>query len=438
MPSDFTQLTELAATWQAQLPLTAESNDRLWKKLRLEWNYHSNHIEGNTLTYGETEMLLLHDRTTGNHTHREYLEMKAHNVGIDHVRSLASDLSRPLTEADIRDLNRIILKEPFWKPASTADGHPTRKEIIPGQYKTSPNSVRTATGEMFYYASVEDTPPRMAALASWLQQELAAPTIHPVELAARLHYDFVRIHPFNDGNGRVARLLVNYVLMRAGYLPVIVRTEDKKNYLTVLQLADAGDIGPLIEYFSNLAYWSLKLGLKAAKGEPVDEPSDVEKEIALFVRSQQAEKKAEAVTKEVFQQVFAESLRPLLEKAETKFAQLKPLFKRTEVRSRFVGHGETITGPNINFPPLRYMAHGESCFVSFMFYNYQGEAPAPFDFEFVIEIHFPPDRYTIATGAAIIVSNPYSKLILSDESDQLVSEMLAKAFRAIKLKAARK
>jgi hypothetical protein len=119
MHTELQLLDALRDEWQALQPLSAENEARLWKKLRLEWNYHSNHIEGNTLTYGETELLLLHDRTTGNHSHREYLEMKAHDVGIEHVRNLAADKDRLISESDIRDLNRIILKEPFWKYAET-------------------------------------------------------------------------------------------------------------------------------------------------------------------------------------------------------------------------------------------------------------------------------------------------------------------------------
>ena len=167
MNFDLNRLTVLKQEWESLQPLLPERHATLWRKLRLEWNYHSNHIEGNTLTYEETELLLLHDRTIGNHHHREYLEMKAHDVGIGHVAALAADPARIIAEADIRNLNKIILKEPFWKAAETRDGQATRKEIIPGQYKTSPNNVRLANGEIFFFASVEDTPPKMQALAVW-------------------------------------------------------------------------------------------------------------------------------------------------------------------------------------------------------------------------------------------------------------------------------
>jgi Fic family protein len=83
--------------------------------LRLDWNYHSNHIEGNTLTYGEAELLLIHDATTGTHSHREHLEMKAHDLAVDHVRALSRDKERFLTEADIRNFNLLVLKDRFGK-----------------------------------------------------------------------------------------------------------------------------------------------------------------------------------------------------------------------------------------------------------------------------------------------------------------------------------
>jgi Fic family protein len=433
MSTPFDTLTALRDEWLALQPLAAGNEARLWKKLRLEWNYHSNHIEGNTLTYGETELLLLHDRTTGNHSHREYLEMKAHDVAIEHVRKMATEPARLITEADVRGLNQIILKESFWKAAETPDGQPTRKEIIPGEYKTSPNNVRLPNGDIFFFASVEDTPPRMAALMDWLRQELQAPTLHPVALAAKLHHEFVLIHPFGDGNGRVARLLVNYVLMRHGYLPLIVRTEDKANYLTALQLADAGELNALIAYFHTLTEQSLHLGIKAAKGEAIDEPSDVEKEVSIFVRQQQARKQGDpVVTKEMIHELITTSLRPFLERVETKLQKLVPLFKRARFMFRD-GLG-TATGSMLQVPMsnLQYVGPGEEIVITFFFIGYQGEAPTPFDLEVSVGIHFPPGKYTITHDGQVIASHDYSTLVLAEEAELLSSQILAEAFAKIK------
>jgi Fic family protein len=148
-------------------PLKPEDQQRLDKKFRLEFNYNSNHIEGNTLTYGETELLLIFDKTTGDHDKREYDEMEAHDVALKMVQSEAADPERPLTEQFIRSLNQCLLVKPFWKEAITEDGQSTRKKITPGQYKSSPNSVRLQNGEIFHYASPQETPAKMEELVAW-------------------------------------------------------------------------------------------------------------------------------------------------------------------------------------------------------------------------------------------------------------------------------
>lgn len=218
-------LAPLAAAWRAAQPLPAPNESRLWQRLRIEWSYNSNHIEGNTLTYGETLLLLIHGRTRGEHLLREYEEMRGHDVAIELVRQLARE-DRPVSEGDIRDLNRIVLKEGFWRAAETPEGEPTRKWIEPGRYKTQPNHGLTAAGEIFYFAAPEETPARMGELVAGLRTEEENSTLPLLSLLARLHQDFIRIHPFDDGNGRVVRLLLNYVLRRAGLPAMVVRSRD--------------------------------------------------------------------------------------------------------------------------------------------------------------------------------------------------------------------
>ncbi|WP_341842437.1 hypothetical protein [Chitinophaga caseinilytica] len=152
-------------------PMSEENRRRLDQKIRLEFNYNSNHLEGNTLTYGETQLLLLFDKTTGNHDLREYEEMKAHDVAFEMIKQWASEPDRPLTEAGLRELHRILLVRPFWKEALTPDGQPTRREIQIGAYKSYPNSVRLQNGEIFHYATPEETPIKMGELIAWYREE---------------------------------------------------------------------------------------------------------------------------------------------------------------------------------------------------------------------------------------------------------------------------
>lgn len=322
----------LKSAWDKAQPLEEASSQRLWRKLRLEWNYNSNHIEGNTLTYGETELLLIFGQTDGRHSIREFEEMKAHDVTIAHVREVAG-APRALTESDIRDLNLMILKEPFWKPAITIHGYETRKRIVPGEYKTSPNNVRTATGEIFHFADPLETPVKMRELVGWLQLRLATGDEHICHVISRLHHQFVLIHPFDDGNGRVARLLVNYVLMRAGFPPIVVKSRDKQNYLAALNQADTGNLDAFTLYLASEVIWSLDLGLRAASGGNIEEPDDLDKEIAVFAKQHgDPDNKAPMKSAEVLTQCSREVWMPLIDVLRDKMRPLAALFSRDELR----------------------------------------------------------------------------------------------------------
>lgn len=314
---------ELDALW----PLKPEHEQRLWQKLRLEWNYNSNHIEGNTLTYGETFLLLIHGQTNGGHSMREFEEMKAHDVAVSMVKAWSADKERPLSENDVRSLNEVLLKEPFWKEAITADGQPTRIEVIPGQYKKTGNVVRQPDGSLFHYASPDEVPARMQELMAWYS---SSNDLHPVQKAAILHHRFIVIHPFGDGNGRTARLLVNYHLMRHGLMPLVVRSADKSNYLRCLKLADAGDMTPFAEYLADAEVWALELAIKAARGESVEEPTDVDKELALFKQHTKApETPRLEKSEEVLAKIYRLSLRPLFERFIEAMIPFEEFFKTT-------------------------------------------------------------------------------------------------------------
>ncbi len=264
------------------LPMKEEYKRELDKKIRLEFNYNSNHLEGNTFTYGETKLLLLFGQTSAGKTIRDTEEMKAHDVAYKMITDWAADKEYVLTERDIKDLNRIILVEPFKKATKTPDGQPSSRIINIGDYKQQSNSVETATGEIFEFASPIETPAKMGDLMQWYRGEEGKGEFDAVSLAALFHYRFVRIHPFDDGNGRISRLLMNYILLKNGYPPVVIKSADKHNYLAALRMADADDIEAFVQYIAEQLQWSLELYIKAAKGESVDEPGDLDKKLAAL------------------------------------------------------------------------------------------------------------------------------------------------------------
>ena len=310
-----TELDRMISEWNDwRQKMRSKDEERLWTKLRMEWNYNSNHIEGNTLTYQETELLLLHDRTSGGHPLRDYEEMKAHNVAIEHTRRLAGD-DQLLSEGDVRDLNKILLKEPFWQPAITPDCQPTRKRIIPGQYKTQPNHVRTASGALHRFAEPEETPQLMAQWIRDFRRDLARNAYPLPMFLAQSHWSLLRIHPFDDGNGRTARLLANYVLLRNSLLPIVIKSAERDRYLGGLQNADTGRMLPLTRFMLDNVIWSLDLGIRAAKGESIRESEDIDKEMELFIRNKKGPE-PDPSDVEVLDQVYFRFVSPIIEKLD--------------------------------------------------------------------------------------------------------------------------
>lgn len=264
------QAEQLKAELDSLRPLDAEAEARIMQKFRLDWNYHSNNLEGNSLTYGETKALILFGITAQGKPLKDHFEITGHNDAINWVVDLVKGETE-LTEVFIRELHTLLLKESSYKEAQTPDGKPTRRKIEVGKYKTQPNHVITVTGETFYFATPEETPAKMQELIEWFRIEKAKPEVNTIILSALFHYKFIRIHPFDDGNGRVARILMNFILMQFGYPPVIIKTEDKVNYFRVLRLADADQLNPFIDYIANNLISSLEIMISGARGGIAEE-----------------------------------------------------------------------------------------------------------------------------------------------------------------------
>ena len=252
--------------WQSIQPLSENDRERVSRRFTVDFNYNSNHIEGNTLTYGQTELLLLFGKVVGEANFRDCEEMKASNVGLQMMLVESSELQQPLTQNFIRTLHRTLLREDYTVYRNLPGGVQTSYVIHAGQYKTRPNSVITRYGDRFEYASPEETPALMTDLVDWYNQAEQEGKLSPVELAALFHYRYIRIHPFEDGNGRIARLLVNYILAKHNYPMIVVRSKNKSEYLEALHAADLlvgdipsvgahaslQDIRPFLQYFKGL------------------------------------------------------------------------------------------------------------------------------------------------------------------------------------------
>jgi len=306
------KVEQLKTELDALRPIDADIEARIWQKLRLDWNYHSNKLEGNTYSYGETKMLLMKGLTAGGKPVRDHEEITGHDKAIDFVLDSIKN-EEPLSETFIRHLHTLILVRDFWADAKTADGQPTKRLIKVGAYKTEPNHVETSSGDIFYFAEPIETPAKMHELIEWFREKSSVKKTDIIVLATEFHYRFVRIHPFDDGNGRLARLLMNFILMRFGYPPVVIKNEDKDNYIAVLEQADFQILKPFVDYIANNLALSFKLMILGAKGESIDDPEDLGKELAFMDRSFASLRAKTPITKntDVVLNVFDESLEPL-------------------------------------------------------------------------------------------------------------------------------
>jgi len=202
------------AALDAARPLPQYTAASLRETLMLEWTYHSNAIEGNTLRLRETKVVL-EGITVGGKSVREHLEAMNHHDAILYVEDAVSK-GAALSEWQIRNIHGLVLKGINEEAAH----YRCKNVVIAGTSKTPPD--------------FRHLPTEMAALIAWYE---TAGAMHPVERAAELHARFVKIHPFVDGNGRTGRLLLNFEMMKDGYPPVIIRKEDRFAYYDALDIA---------------------------------------------------------------------------------------------------------------------------------------------------------------------------------------------------------
>ncbi len=223
------QINKLKSWLDSFRPFPPTVIAELKKLYDVRFTYHSNAIEGNTLTQSETEMILEKGITVGGKTLKEHLEVIGHKEAIDYVEELARK-DAPIGEREIKDLHSLIMRDIDRDEA--------------GRYRRL--DVRAAGTEHIY-------PPHfqlselMEGFAEWLHSETAK-RLHPVEYAAEAHYRLASVHPFRDGNGRTARLLMNLLLIRRGYPVAVITNERRKEYIDSLAYAQANndEIGGLI------------------------------------------------------------------------------------------------------------------------------------------------------------------------------------------------
>ena len=206
-------------------PLPQVAIARMRQDLLLEWTYHSNSIEGNTLTLQETRVVIEHGITIGGKTLREHFEAINHHKAIAFIETLAQP-EYQLNASDILRVHSLVLQN--------------IEQEYAGRYR---NAGVRITGANFTPPNALKVDALMNELIDWVNHETTLPL--PVK-ACIFHHRFVWIHPFFDGNGRTTRLLFNLLLLQQGFPPAIILQQDRKKYYDALNRANDGHYGKLL------------------------------------------------------------------------------------------------------------------------------------------------------------------------------------------------
>ncbi|HXB35902.1 MAG TPA: Fic family protein [Puia sp.] len=249
-------------------------------KFRLDWNYYSNRMEGNTLTLDETKSVMIGNINVHNKPLKDVMEMKGHDEAVQAILKMGKG-ELNISEGRIKDLHKEIMYEES----------PTEKAKL-GEWKKQPNHVINYRDEKFDFTDPPEVKEEMHALVNWVNAEKEKidgkkkGALHPVELAFEFHLRYLTIHPFYDGNGRTGRILTNLILISYGYPPIYIKDNEKQSYYRYL--ADVQGYGAdknlLFELMSDYLVRSLKLVADAIAGKEIEEPEDLDKKIQLLER----------------------------------------------------------------------------------------------------------------------------------------------------------
>jgi len=243
-PILFKRIKEKKKFLDSLRPFPPQALKKLKEQFAIEMTYHSNAIEGNTLTMRETQLIIQDGLTVAGKSLREHLEVINHKEAIDFLENLATKREAIITENLVRQIHFLVLTKINEKEA--------------GKYRSV--QVRI-TGTNYVPPQAFEVAILMKDFVKWLKKNWRK--INPIELSALAHFKLVHIHPFIDGNGRTARLLMNFILIQKGYPPAVILKTDRKKYYQVLDQAHKGNLAPLVNFVARSVERSLNLYLQA-------------------------------------------------------------------------------------------------------------------------------------------------------------------------------
>jgi Fic family protein len=310
--------------------LTKEQLNKINHKFRLEWNFNSNSMEGNTLTIEETRSVMVGNLDVHQKPIKDVLEMKGHDEVITDILKIGKGELR-LSEKRIKDIHSAIMHEenPEWKSKI-------------GQWKQQANEIINSKGEKYLFVAPELVPERMhdllnrtnAAIDAIQSNNKNAP--HPIDVALKFHLEYLEIHPFYDGNGRTARILTNLILIALGYTPFWITKSERSiyyNYISDIQ-GYGGDKEAFYYYVASLIERSEQVVLDVIGGKEIEEEDDIEKEIELLKRQLKTkDDKVVAKSNEIIKELYEKSFRKLFTHLIEKTKKIDEMFVEKRFQS---------------------------------------------------------------------------------------------------------
>lgn len=297
--------------------LSKEQLNKINNKFRLEWNFNSNSMEGNTLTIEETRSVMVGNLDVHQKPIKDVLEMKGHDEIISDILKIGKGELR-LSEKRIKEIHSGIMHEE----------DPERKKKI-GNWKPENNEIFNHKGEKYTFTDWELVPEKMhellnktnAAIDTILSKSKKAP--HPIDVALQFHLEYLEIHPFYDGNGRTARILTNLILIALGYTPFWITKSERSiyyNFISDIQ-SYGGDKEAFYQYVAGLIERSEQLVLDVIDGKEIEEEDDIEKELEILKRQLKAKEdnvvaKSSEIIKELYDNSFRKLFMKLIEKTK--------------------------------------------------------------------------------------------------------------------------
>ena len=244
LPQELNQLLEDKLKKLNKLrPISTSLVKKLKERFEIEMTYNSNAIEGNTLTLKETYWVIQQGITVKGKPLKDHLEAKNHQEALDFLYELVQHRNAStVSEHLITNFHSLVIQDIDKRIAGQ---YRTRDVFITGADHKPPLSI--------------EVPSKMSELVKWARSNIKKMNV--VEFSAILHHKFVHIHPFEDGNGRTGRLLMNVFLMAYGFPLVIIRKNDRQKYYRVLAEADSGNYKPIIQFVAQAVLQSLNIYL---------------------------------------------------------------------------------------------------------------------------------------------------------------------------------